>query len=131
MLKNILKKGENKLGNEPVVTIEDRVKFELGQFIEQKLSEQEEVLKEKGLLEPNKKLSQSQLARMIGVSTVWMNNICRGEKMPSNDILLAIAENLLIDEAEIFRVARRLPPQLLENMKKDFLGDNYIPNLEL
>jgi DNA-binding XRE family transcriptional regulator len=117
--------------SEPVVTIEDRVKFELGQFIEQKLSEQEGLLKEKGLLEPNKKLSQSQLARMVGISTVWMNNICRGEKMPSNDILLSIAQNLLLDETEIFRVARRLPPKIIEDMKKDFLGDNYIPNLEM
>jgi transcriptional regulator with XRE-family HTH domain len=117
--------------HEPVITIEDRVKYELGQFIESKLSEQEQVLKEKGKLEHHKKLSQSQLARMIGISTVWMNNICRGEKMPSNEILQAIATSLMIDDTEIFRVARRLPPQIIEEMKKDFLGEYYIPNLEV
>jgi DNA-binding XRE family transcriptional regulator len=124
-------KGVNFLHSEPTITTEDRVKFELGQFIERKLAEQEPVLKEKGLLEPNKKLSQSQLARMVGISTVWMNNICRGEKMPSNDILESIAECLLIDANEIFRVARRLPPKLIEDMKKEFLGEYYIENLEM
>lgn len=116
---------------EPVITIEDRVKYELGQFIESKLAEQEPVLKERGLLEQHKKLSQSQLARMIGISTVWMNNICRGEKMPSNEILQAIAKSLMIDDKEIFKVARRLPPNLIEDMKKEFLGEYYIENLEV
>jgi transcriptional regulator with XRE-family HTH domain len=119
------------LQSEPVITVEDKVKFELGHYIESKLSEQESILKEKGLLEANKKLSQSQLARMIGISTVWMNNICRGEKMPSNEILQSIAKILLIDENELFRIARRLPPQLVEEMKKEFLKEYYIPNLEM
>lgn len=117
--------------SEPSVTIEDKIKYELGQFIENKLSEQEALLKSEGLLEKNKKLSQSQLARMVGISTVWMNNICRGEKMPSNEILQAIATNLLIDEKEIFKVARRLPPTIIESMKKEFLGEYYIENLEI
>lgn len=119
------------MSDELKVTIEDKVKFELGKFIKQKIVSQEKILKEKGLLEYKERLSQSQLARMIGISPVWMNHICRGEKMPSNEILTAIADNLLIDEYEIFRVARRLPPQLLEDMKKEFLGEYYIPNLEI
>lgn len=119
------------MNDELMVTVEDKVKFELGKFIQKKIRSQEEVLKDKGLLEQKERLSQSHLARMIGISSVWMNQICRGEKMPSNDILIAIANNLLIDEYELFRVARRLPPQLLEDMKREFLGDFYIPNFEL
>jgi transcriptional regulator with XRE-family HTH domain len=111
--------------------IENKVKVELGNFIKNKIDQQEIVLKQKGLLEQKEKLSQSQLARMIGISPVWMNNICRGEKMPNNEILKAIADNLLIDEYEIFKVARRLPPQLIDEMKREFLGDYYIPNLEM
>lgn len=119
------------MNEDRMVAIENKVKVELGNFIKKKIEQQEIVLKQKGMLEAKEKLSQSQLARMVGISPVWMNNICRGEKMPNNEILKAIANNLLIDEYEIFKVARRLPPQLIEDMKREFLGEYYIPNLEM
>jgi ribosome-binding protein aMBF1 (putative translation factor) len=120
-----------KLTDDATKQLQNQIRLEVGQYIERKRIEQESVLKREGTLDRNKKLSQSQLARMVGISSVWMNSICRGEKIPNDEILLKIANTLMIDENELFKIARRLPPQLLEQMKKEFLEDYYIPNLEM
>lgn len=117
--------------SESMLTNEHKVMVELGSYIEKKMREQESYLREQGILKPKQSLSQSKLANLIGVSPVWINNIIRGDKFPSDEILCGIANTLNIKEEELFKVARRLPPKIVEEIKKDFLGDKYIPNLKL
>jgi transcriptional regulator with XRE-family HTH domain len=116
---------------ETELTNEKKVMIELGKYIERKMKEQEPILKEKGMLKEKQVLSQSKFSSMIGISTVWLNNIIHGIKFPNDKILVEIADKLYLDQDEIFKVARRLPPKIVEEMKKDFLGEYYIPNLEL
>lgn len=105
---------------------EQDIQKQLGQFIERKMYERERYLKESGKIKRNRAMSRTQLAEMVGVSKMWITQIINGEKAPSNEVLLKIANVLNINEHEIFKTARRIHPNVLERYKKEYLGEYYI-----
>ena len=108
-------------------TPREQVLKELGKFIELKMYEHEKLLLEEGVIE--KKMSRSQLADLVGVSRVWMSDIINGNKVTSDKLLIKIANTLRIDEDEIFRVARRLHPSVLEEHLQEYLGEYYMEGI--
>lgn len=108
-------------------TPREQVLKELGKFIENKMNEREKYLREKGVID--KPMSRAQLAQLVGVSRVWMNDVINGNKVTSDNLLIKIARTLEVDEHEIFRVARRLHPDLLNQHLQEFLGDYYIKGM--
>lgn len=100
---------------------------EVGIYIEKKMVEREEYLRKKGKIKDGRRLSRNYMAiEVLGVSNTWFSSIINGLKIPNDDLLLKISEYLEIDEVELFKTARRIPPSILEEFKKEFLGDYYI-----
>ncbi|MEK4227928.1 helix-turn-helix domain-containing protein [Solibacillus sp. FSL H8-0538] len=48
-----------------------------------------------------KRVQQVEFAKRIGISTTILGRLERGEKMPSDDLLQKIAEELTIDVTEL------------------------------
>jgi plasmid maintenance system antidote protein VapI len=109
-------------------TPREQVLKELGHYIEQKMKEREKYLMSKGVID--KPMSRSQLAQLLGVSRVWINDVINGNKVSSDNLLINIAHTLEIDEHEIFKVARRLHPSVLDQHLQEYLGDYYIDENE-
>jgi transcriptional regulator with XRE-family HTH domain len=110
-----------------VRTPREQVLKELGQYIESKMKDRERYLMNKGIIE--KPMSRSQLAGLVGVSRVWMNDIISGNKVASDNLLIKIATTLETDEDEIFRVARRLHPNVHDYHLREYLGEYYIEGM--
>lgn len=108
-------------------TPREQVLKELGKFIELKMKEREKSLRERGIIERN--MSRAKLGEMVGVSRVWINDIINGTKITSDALLLKIANVLEIDEHEIFKVARRIHPDIREIQLKEYLGEYYIEGI--
>jgi transcriptional regulator with XRE-family HTH domain len=108
----------------------DKINVELGKYIEQKMLEKESELRRKGKIKSGRKLSRNYMAKeVLGVSGTWFSGVINGGNSPSDEMLIRIANYLEIDEHEIFRVARRIHPKVLEKYKKEYLGEYYIPNM--
>lgn len=105
-------------------TPREQVLKELGKFIEITMFEREDDLLKSGAID--RKMSRSQLADMVGVSKVWISDIINGNRYPTDELLLKIANALNIDEHDVFKVARRIHPSTLEEYKKQYLGDYYL-----
>ena len=105
------------------------IQTELGIYIEKMMRKQERHLKTNGKISPHKTLSQRELGKQLEVSSAWINNIIRGDKMPNDDFLLKLANFLEIDEHELFRVARRIHPEILKKTAKEYLGEYYIEGI--
>lgn len=102
-------------------------KEELGIYIERKMKEKEQELRRNGKIASGRKLSRNYMAKeILGVSGTWFSGVINGENVPNDDMLLRIANFLELDEHELFRVARRVHPTVLEDLKKEYLGDFYI-----
>lgn len=97
----------------------------IGEYIERKMREREYYLSASGKIE-GKRLSRNHMAKILGVSGTWLSGVINGDKEPSDELLLKIANFLEIDEHEIFKVARRVHPQILEKVKKEYLGEFYL-----
>lgn len=102
------------------------VNEELGQYIEKKMQEKEAYLRQQGKIKEKRKLSRNYMAEVLGVSKAWFSSIVNGENEPSDELLLKIANYLEVDEHEIFKVARRIHPDVLEKYKREYLGEYYI-----
>lgn len=108
----------------------DTIKKQLGKYIERKMMEREKDLKLKGKITGGRKLSRNYMAKeILGVSGTWFSGVINGENEPNDDMLLKIANFLEIDEHEVFKIARRIHPTVLEEYRKEYLGDYYLPNL--
>ncbi len=106
----------------------DSIKTELGKYIEQKMQQKEDYLKSKGKIKSGRKLSRNYMAKeVLGVSGTWFSGVINGDNEPSDELLLRIANYLEIDEHEIFKVARRIHPEVMEEYKKQYLGSYYQP----
>lgn len=107
--------------------MEINIAKELGSFIERKMEERESYLRKEGKIKKGRKLSRNYMAKeVLGISSTWFSSILNGEKIPNDELLVDIANYLEIDEDELFKVARRIPPAKLELYKRDYLGDFYI-----
>jgi transcriptional regulator with XRE-family HTH domain len=105
------------------------VGIELGKYIERKMEERELMLRKKGKIKAGRKLSRNYMAKeVLGVSGTWFSGVINGDNVPSDDLLIRIAQFLEIDEHEIFRVARRIHPTVLEQYRKEYLGKYYSPS---
>ena len=99
---------------------------ELGNFIEQKMEEREAYLRKTGKIKGGRKLSRNYVGKeILGVSGVWFSKALNGEVELNDDLLLKLANFLEIDEHELFRKARRVHPDVLERVKKEYLGERY------
>lgn len=108
--------------------MKDSVKKELGKFIENKMGEREAFLRRTGVVKNGRKLSRNYMAKeVLGVSGTWFSGVINGDNMPNDDMLIQIANYLSIDEHQIFRIARRVHPKTLEQFRKEYLGDYYVP----
>lgn len=106
----------------------EHIMEQLGKYIERKMEEREQHLKRNGKIRDGRKLSRNYMAKeVLGVSGTWFSGVINGDNMPNDDMLLKIAHFLEIDEHEIFKVARRIHPTVLEEYKKEYLGDFYLP----
>jgi transcriptional regulator with XRE-family HTH domain len=108
-------------------TTKEIILKELGEYIESKMKEREKHLLDTGAIE--RAMSISQFAQLLGVSRVWIHDILSGKKVTSDKLLIKIANTLEIDEYELFRVARRLHPDVLDTHLQEFLGEYYIDGL--
>ncbi|WP_096550440.1 helix-turn-helix transcriptional regulator [Ureibacillus thermosphaericus] len=68
------------------------------------------------------------MSEVLGVSRAWFNSIVNDKNEPSDELLLKIANYLEIDEHEIFKVAGRIHPDVLEKYKREYLGKYYRKN---
>lgn len=59
-------------------------------------------------------MTQRDLAQRVGVGVPYISKIESGRERPGDEVLLAIAESLGDDPDELFLVARRLPPDLVD-----------------
>lgn len=108
------------------------VAVELGKYIERKMAEREVHLKKSGKIKGGRKLSRNYMAKeVLGVSGTWFSGVINGDNLPNDDMLIRVAQYLEIDENEIFRVARRIHPAVLEEYRKEYLGDYYAPSFFL
>lgn len=107
--------------------MKDFVNVQLGKYIKDKMAEREYYLRKSGKIKSGKKLSGNYMGKeILGVSGTWFCNVLRGEKFPNDDMLIKIADYLEIDEHEIFKIARRIHPSVLEELKREYLGEYYI-----
>lgn len=107
----------------------EKIKQELGQYIEQKMEERESFLRTQGKIKNGRKLSRNYMAKeVLGVSGTWFSGVINGDNMPNDEMLIQISNYLSIDEHEIFKIARRIHPQTLEQFKKEYLGEYYLVN---
>lgn len=105
------------------------VNVELGKYIERKMEEKELELRRKGKIKPGRKLSRNYMAKeVLGISGTWFSGVINGINVPNDELLLQIARYLEIDEHEIFRVARRIHPTVLEEYRKEYLVEYYTPS---
>jgi transcriptional regulator with XRE-family HTH domain len=109
---------------------QEQILRELGEYIEKKMAEREAYLRREGKIKKGRKLSRTYMAKeVLGVSTTWFSGIINGEYEANDDILIRIAQFLEIDEHELFKKARRVHPDVLEKVKREYLGEYYLPNL--
>ena len=54
-----------------------------------------------------KPVSQAELSREVSVSSVWMNNIVRGKKIPSDTLLQRIANFFGLKAVDLFDEKRK------------------------
>jgi hypothetical protein len=110
----------------------DSIKKELGKYIERKMEDRETYLRREGKIKDGRRLSRNYMAKeVLGVSGTWFSSVINGDNMPNDDLLIQISMFLQIDENEIFRVARRIHPSVLEKVRKEYLGDYYIPSVQV
>jgi hypothetical protein len=110
-----------------VVTLTNIIKEELGKYIERKMVEKEAELKRNGKIKMGRKLSRNYMAKeVLNVSGTWFSGVINGVNEPNDELLLRIAGFLEIDEHEIFKVARRIHPSVMEQYKREYLGDFYL-----
>jgi len=67
------------------------------------------------------KLTLQQVATMCGVSTNFVSLIERGLKLPSENVIVKLSKALEIDENELFRLAGKLHPQVIQAIQ-DHVG---------
>lgn len=104
----------------------DEVKIELGKYIERKMQEKEFELRSQGKIKSKRRLSRRYMAEeVLHVSRTWFSGVINGENEPNDELLLKIAKYLEIDEHELFRVARRIHPDVMEEYRKEYLGNYY------
>ncbi|MGG0794794.1 helix-turn-helix transcriptional regulator [Brevibacillus laterosporus] len=105
------------------------IAVELGRYIECKMAQRESHLKRSGKIKSGRRLSRNYMAKeVLGVSGTWFSGVINGDNFPNDDMLIRLAQYLEIDENEIFRVARRIHPDVLEEYRKEYLGDYYCPS---
>jgi transcriptional regulator with XRE-family HTH domain len=110
----------------------DTVKRELGKFIEKKMEERETFLRKQGKIKAGRRLSRNYMAKeILGVSGTWFSGVINGDNMPNDDMLIQIASFLGLDEHEIFRTARRVHPNVYEQLRKEYLGEYYLPSVQV
>ena len=99
---------------------------ELGLYIEGKMKEREASLRKSGKIKGSRRLSRNYVGKeVLGVSGVWFSKALNGEVELNDDLLLKLANFLEVDENELFKRARRVHPDVLERVKKEYLGDEY------
>ena len=62
-----------------------------------------------------KKISQSELARLAGVTRSAINGVLREARGPGIDLLQGLARALEIPPEEVYRAAGILPPKITKN----------------
>lgn len=67
------------------------------------------------------KLTLEEVAQRAGVSTNYISLIERGKNVPSDEIIVKLAEILKIDEVELFLIFNKVPPTMIEELKNDSL----------
>lgn len=103
---------------------EQEINQEVGAYLKQKIAEYEKFVKEAEQIK-SYSLSKSELGRQCGVSSVWINEILTGNQAASEELLSKLADHLRIDKVELFRLARKIPPYLLDQTKREYLGEYY------
>lgn len=99
---------------------------EVGEYIQQKMYEQESHLRDVGKLKNARRLSNHTMAKELDVSGTWLSSIVGGRSKASDEFLIKIVQFLEIeDEHEIFKVAKRIHPTALEEYRKEYLGEHY------
>jgi len=53
-------------------------------------------------LADQKKISQTKLSKMVGVSTVTMSTLMKGETLPRKEVLIKLARSLDVDIKDLF-----------------------------
>lgn len=98
----------------------------LGGYIERQMNEREYTLRKQGKIKSGRKLSRNYMAKeVLGVSGTWFSGVINGDNVPNDTMLIHIAGFLGIDEHTLFRVARRIHPDVLEQCRKDYLGEYH------
>lgn len=104
----------------------EKTKEQLGRYIERMMEEKEQLLKQRGKIKVSRKLSRNYMAKeVLGVSTTWFSGVINGENEPNDEMLLRVAGFLELDEHDLFKMAKRIHPVVLEEYKKEYLGNYY------
>lgn len=104
----------------------EEMKEQLGEYIERIIEEKEDYLKSVHKIKSTRKLSRSYMAKeVLNVSTTWFSGVINGINVPNDEMLLKLASFLEVDEHKLFKMARRVHPEVLEKCKKEYLGSYY------
>lgn len=98
------------------------LKNEFSKVIEELIESNKEKFKSNGKIIEGRTLSRNYIAKyVLNVSGTWFSGIVNGEKEPSDEVVIKLANYFEVDERYFFYLLQRVHPNDYEVFKKDYL----------
>jgi transcriptional regulator with XRE-family HTH domain len=70
-----------------------------------------------------KKFTKSEAARRVGITPQYYSDIEKKNIIPSEEVIQKIVDTFELDEKQIFTLANKLPPRIIEEAKRKYFGE--------
>jgi transcriptional regulator with XRE-family HTH domain len=74
-------------------------------------------------------LSMAQLSVRVGINPIYLSQVERGVRLPSDDIIRNLAEFFKLDENDLFDMAGRVPLAVREELEKQSMLQNLLKEM--
>ncbi len=74
-------------------------------------------------------LSMAQLAVRVGINPIYLSQVERGVRLPSDEIIQNIADFFNLDENDLFDMAGRVPLVVREELEKQSMLQNLLKEM--